>query len=105
MPMPWGSGASIPPPTRFRLLTEESGLQGGVASSAPSWGSRTPGARAHPCPQANPPGAPWCASLAPRSCCVPGAGASSPSPPCLAPYSFLTPQQAQVPAPLHWGGT
>lgn len=34
-----------------------------------------------------------------------GQGASSPSPPCSAPYSFLTPQQAQVPAPLHWGGT
>lgn len=70
-------GEAAPPshsPTRFRLLTEESGLQGGVASSAPSWGSRTPGARAHPCPQANPPVATWCASLVPRSWCVPGAG-------------------------------
>lgn len=68
-----GSGASIPlthqVPAAHR--GERAARRG---SSAPGWGSRTPGALAHPGPQANPPAAPWCASLASQSWCVLGAG-------------------------------
>ena len=104
MPMPWGSGAAIP--LTHQVPAAHRGARAARGrSSAPSWGPRTPGAAAHPGPQANPLRPSGVPRWHPEAGVSQGQGASSPSPPCSAPYSFLTPQQAQVPTPLHWGGT
>lgn len=104
MPMPWGSGTSVPLIPQVPAAHRGQRGEGGAAQLS-AGGPGPQGHRLTFVPKQTSLRPPWVPRWHPEAGVSRGQGASSPLPPCSAPHPFLAPQQAKVPTPLHWGGT